>query len=67
MAPAEFKRIREEVLQLTQVELARALGLSDVQIWRYEKGLAPIDESRAAHLRLIVGAKADAEVEAKTS
>lgn len=64
MSPDEFKRTREEVLEMTQVELARELGLSDVQIWRYEKGLAPVDESRARALRLLVESKAASKLAA---
>lgn len=57
MSPAYWKRLREEVLKLTQVELARELGMSHVTMWRYESGRAPIEESRAAHLLLLIKSK----------
>lgn len=54
MAPAEFKRIREKVLGLTQPALGARMGLSYLSIYRYEAGSRPISKDRATHLLDIV-------------
>lgn len=57
MTAEEFKQARE-ALGMSQAELAREMGLSNVTVWRYESGETPITEDRAKTLRLMLSAAA---------
>jgi DNA-binding transcriptional regulator YiaG len=52
MTSDEFRRIRR-ALHLTQVEMSRALGVSQGAVSRWEKGTRPISEHTAKFLHLL--------------
>lgn len=54
MDPADFKRVRVDVLDMSQPELGARMGLSYLSIYRYESGDRPISKDRKQHLEDIV-------------
>lgn len=50
MTPAEFRTIREDELQASQVQLAEILGVTRYTIMRWESGETPIP--RTVHLAI---------------
>jgi transcriptional regulator with XRE-family HTH domain len=52
MKPEEMKR-RREALGLTQVQLARVLGLDSITVSRYERGVRPIPKTVEMAFELI--------------
>jgi transcriptional regulator with XRE-family HTH domain len=56
MTPREAKRLRKK-LGLTQVELARKLGLHPMTISKWERGAEPIMKQTALVLRLLAEAE----------
>lgn len=52
MTPAEFCALRDQ-LGVTQVELARMLGVTSISVSRYETGARPISSTVAILLRLL--------------
>ena len=50
---ADFRAIRENVLELKRVELAELIGITAHSLWRYESGVRPVPRLLAMNIRLL--------------
>jgi DNA-binding XRE family transcriptional regulator len=53
MGAHQFKYIRENILELRQVELAELIGVRPHSVWRYERGLRAVPRMLAFNMRLL--------------